>query len=181
MYVETIVRESRKSQLTFFPSPSVNCRAGYFIALSFIFPVKSNKFFDNFTASFLSNLKKYIYLHKPFLQSHIPPLIILFLLQQMREAAERRKDLEREHADTLTQLRDKQAEVCVALARSLAKTNRFNLPQVEKLTCAFYRLQVQRQHPVKQMTSEPSPGTSRKGYESVEALQVQCVRFSTTF
>jgi hypothetical protein len=34
-----------------------------------------------------------------------------FLPQQMREAADRRKDLEREHADTLSQLRDKQAEV----------------------------------------------------------------------
>ncbi|XP_059484662.1 RIMS-binding protein 2 isoform X4 [Neocloeon triangulifer] len=63
------------------------------------------------------------------------------ILRQMREAAERRKDLEREHADTLAQLRDKQAEV-------------------------------QRQQlPVRQMTAEPAAGTSKKGYETVEALQ----------
>ncbi|XP_065333929.1 RIMS-binding protein 2 isoform X16 [Cloeon dipterum] len=63
------------------------------------------------------------------------------ILKQMREAAERRKELEREHADALAQLRDKQAEV------------------------------QRQQMPVRHVTAEPTADSSKKGYETVEALQ----------
>jgi hypothetical protein len=53
-------------------------------------------------------------------------LIVVFLRQQMREAADRRKDLEREHADALAQLRDKQAEVCF-FSRALRHFNSHNI------------------------------------------------------